>query len=560
MNSLMEQLRSLGAMRLIAIFGLSAGVAIALLFFSFNMGGGSQALLYSGLDPADSARVSEALDSAGIPYEFRGGGSSIFVARNQVDEARVRVASGGALNSGNVGYEIFDETDALGSTSFVQNMNAKRALEGELARTIQSLDVIDTARVHLVLPERRLFERDSNQPSASIVIAARGVLNAEHAGIIRNIVASAVDGLSSRDITIADTTGRLLASPEEGDGLGAVALESRRAQLEEQYRARILDIVEGVVGTGAARVQVAIDLNRESVTLSEEAYDPEGSVLRSRQRSSEESSETDGAADAVSASENLPDADEAGTGGPQSRSQSEVSNDTQEFALSRTTTTRIIEAGDIERISVAVAVDGTIQIGEDGAQTYTPRSAEEMAQITALVRSAMGFTDIEGVRQDALEVTNMRFARADTTLGTPAASGFSIGTNEIMRAAEIGVMFITALLVIFLVARPLAKNAAAGTPAMAIASAGGAPAAALEGGDGGNANPAIADQSGQAMADGGQAPQAGRRQAGPPPESGIDIAKIDGQVKASSIKQISNVVNSHPDESLSIIRSWMSDN
>lgn len=558
MNSLMQQLRSLGAMRLIAIFGLSAGVAIALLFFSFNMGGGSQALLYSGLDPADSARVSEALDSAGIPYEFRGGGSSIFVARNQVDEARVRVASGGALNSGNVGYEIFDETDALGSTSFVQNMNAKRALEGELARTIQSLDVIDTARVHLVLPERRLFERDAAQPSASIVIAARGALNAEHTGIIRNIVASAVDGLSSRDITIADTTGRLLASPEEGDGLGAVALESRRAQLEEQYRARILDLVEGVVGTGAARVQVAIDLNRESITLSEEAYDPDGAVLRSRQRSQEESRETDGAANAVSASENLPDDNAAGSDGPQSVNQTDRSDDSQEFALSRTTTTRIIEAGDIERISVAVAVDGTVQTGEDGTLTYTPRSAEEMAQITALVRSAMGFTEVVGGRQDALEVTNIRFARADTTLGTPAASGFSIGTNEIMRAAEIGVMFITALLVIFLVARPLAKNATASAPAMAIASAGGAPATALEEGQ---PTPALPDQSGQAMAanGSGNAGGAAKRASGPPPEPGIDIAKIDGQVAASSIKQISNVVNSHPDESLSIIRSWMSD-
>ncbi len=554
MNSLMEQLRSIGAMRLIAIFGLSAGLAAALLYFSFNMGGGSQALLYAGLDPSDSASVSEALDTAGIPYEFRNGGASIYVARNQVDEARVRVASGGALNSGSVGYEIFDETDALGATSFVQNMNAKRALEGELARTIQSLDIITSARVHLVLPERRLFERDAAQPSASIVISSHGELTREHSGIIRNIVASAVDGLSARDITIADTTGRLLASPEEGDGLGSIALESQRASIEEQYRRRILNLVEGVVGVGAARVQVSADLNRNSVTQSEERYDPEGSVLRSRTRSEETGREVDGAANAVSASENLPGDEAAATDGPQSVNESSTSNDAQEFALSRTTTTRVTEAGDIERLSVAVAVDGSMEIAEDGTPTYVPRTEAEMAQITALVRSAMGFTQIEDGRQDSLEVTNIRFSRADPNVGTPAASGLSLNKDDIMRAAEIGVMFLTALLVIFLVARPLAKGAASAAPAMAIAGAGGGgPRIESEG-----AHAAIADSSGQQLQQ--QSASGGGAAAMPEyVDDGIDIAKIDGQVKASSIKKVSGVVNSHPDESLSIIRTWMSE-
>ncbi|GJL96424.1 MAG: flagellar M-ring protein [Hyphobacterium sp.] len=560
MNSLMEQFRSLGAMRLIAIFGLSAGLAAALLVFSFSMGGGSQALLYGGLDPSDSAHVSEALDSAGISYEFRSGGSAIYVARNQVDEARVRVASGGALNSGSVGYEIFDETDALGATSFVQNMNAKRALEGELARTIQSLDIIDTARVHLVLPERRLFERDAAQPSASIVISARGDLTNEHSGIIRNIVASAVDGLSAREITIADTTGRLLASPDDG-GAGSAMFESARADVEERYRQRILNLVEGVVGSGAARVQVSAELNRESLSTSSEVYDPDGQVMSRRQRSEQTGRDMDGSSNAVSASENLPnDAASAGNQ-PNSVNETSSSDETVEFQNPVTRTTRIIEAGGLERLSVAVAVDGIVQTGEDGTQSYVPRTPEEMTQITALVRSAMGFTEVAGGRQDSLEVTNIRFARADPALGTPAASGFSLNKNDIMRAAEIGVMFITALLVIFLVARPMAKGAAA-APAMAIAGAG----AGVGGGnagrgalESGNAQAAIADSSGQQMSqqtsdNSGSAPT---MQA--PRDDGIDIAKIDGQVKASSIKKVSGVVNSHPDESLSIIRSWMNE-
>ena len=395
------------------------------------------------------------------------------------------------------------------------------------------------------------------EPSASIVISARGNLTPEHAGIIRNIVASAVSGLSASDITIADTSGRLLASPQEGDSLGAAALEGRRAQMEEVYRQRILDLVEGVVGTGAARVQVSLELNRNSITESQELYDPEGSVLRSRTRSSEESTETDGATNAVSASENLPEDGAAGSDGPQSARQSESSNDQQEYALSRTTTTRVTEAGQIERISVAVAVDGNVEVAEDGTASYVPRTPEEMEQIRALVRSAMGFTQVEGGRQDSLEVTNIRFARADPTLGTPAASGFSINKNDIMRAAEIGVMFITALLVIFLVARPLAKNAAGSAPALAIAGAGagGGAAAAIESG---GEQAAIADQSGRQMPqNSGAAPSAAAPEA--PRDDGIDIAKIDGQVRASSIKKVAGVVNSHPDESLSILRSWMSE-
>ena len=561
MNSLMEQFRSLGAMRLIAIFGLSAGLAAALLFFSFSMGGGSQALLYGGLDPSDSARVSEALDSAGISYEFRSGGAAIYVSRNQVDEARVRVASGGALNSGSVGYEIFDETDALGATSFVQNMNAKRALEGELARTIQSLDIIDTARVHLVLPERRLFERDAAQPSASIVISARGELTSEHSSIIRNIVASAVDGLSAREITIADTTGRLLASPEDG-GVGSAMFESARADVEERYRQRILNLVEGVVGSGAARVQVSAELNRESLSTSSEVYDPDGQVMSRRQRSEQTGRDTDGSNNAVSASENLPDDAEPAAGRASSVNETSSSDETVEFQNPVTRTTRIIEAGGLERLSVAVAVDGIVQVAEDGTQSYVQRTPEEMAQITALVRSAMGYTEVAGGRQDSLEVTNIRFARADPSLGTPAASGFSLNKNDIMRAAEIGVMFITALLVIFLVARPMAKGAAAAAPAMAIAGAGGGGGgnsgrAALESG---NAQAAIADSSGQQMSQQSSDSSSGSASMMQAPrDDGIDIAKIDGQVKASSIKKVSGVVNSHPDESLSIIRSWMNE-
>jgi flagellar M-ring protein FliF len=202
-NALLEQLSRFGVGRLIAMFGLTAGAAAALVFFTMSMNSNGQALLFSGLAPSDAAAVSERLDQAGISYELQEGGSAVYVNTNQVDEARMRVASGGALSFGSVGYEIFDETDALGTTSFVQNVNAKRALEGELARSINTLNSVTGTRVHLVLPERRLFSRDEQQPSASVVVSVRGEMSSSQIATIRNLVATAVPGLQVNRITLA---------------------------------------------------------------------------------------------------------------------------------------------------------------------------------------------------------------------------------------------------------------------------------------------------------------------------------------------------------------------
>lgn len=543
----MDQIRAMGVVRLVGLFGMIIGLVMTLAFFGLNLGGGSQALLYSSLQPSDAAAASAQLDEAGIPYEFRNGGTAIYVPRGQVDEARVRVASGGALGFGSVGYEIFDESDALGATSFVQNMNAKRALEGELARTIQSLDVVTTARVHLVLPERRLFQRDTQTPTASIVIGTRGELTAAHAGIIRNVVASAVDGMSPSDITLADTSGRLLASPVEGGALGAAAFDDRRSSFEEQMRRRVLDLVEGVVGTGAARVQVSAELNRESMTQNSQTFDPESRVVMSRQ--AEESTESDQERDnpnRVSASENLPGEDTAtGDESVSSRSASRT-NETMNYEYNRTTATRVLEAGGVERLSVAVAVDGVLTTAEDGTVQWQERSAEEMAAIAALVQRAIGYDETRG---DTVEVSNVQFARADPNLGTTAPSGFSFGKDDIMRVAEIAVMFITAILIIFMVARPLAKGAGGGAPALAAVGAGAG---------GANAQSGAHAVSGPDQKDAlPPAPDRPRVSIPAPHDDGIDISQIDGRVKASSVKKVAGIVDQHPEESMSILRSWM---
>ncbi|SDL79905.1 flagellar basal-body MS-ring/collar protein FliF [Maricaulis salignorans] len=544
MNALLDQFRAFGIGRLAAIFGLAAGVAAALVYFSGNVGAGSQSLLYSGLDPAAAASAAQLLDQANVEYEIKEGGTAIYVPRDQVDEARVRVASGGPLSGASVGYEIFDREDSFGQTSFVQNLNAKRALEGELARTIQSMAFVSAARVHLNLPERRLFARDQQAPTAAVTISTNGQLNSEQVRVIRNIVASGA-GIESNHVSLADDRGRQLAGTGGEGSAVSIMMDERQSGIEGQLRQNILDLVEGVVGVGAARVQVTAELNRQSVTESSETYDPDGAVVQSRDRRSETSIDQDGAnSNRVSASENLPDAESGAGAAAGATSNREISNDVVSYAMSSTTRTQITEAGGIERLSVAVAVDGIVETQPDGTVQWRERSQDEIDRIEALVRSAMGYVNEVGGRQDSVTVSQMEFARADPLLGTPAASGLSFSKSDIMRVAEIAVMFITALLVIFLVARPLIKGAGGSAMPAGLA---------LAGATGGGGAPRI-DNAAAPMALAGTNPSGG---AAAVADDGIDISKIDGQVKASSVKKVASIVESHPEESISILRTWL---
>lgn len=543
MNALFEQLAKFGVGRLTAILGLTIGAAAALVMFTVSMNGSREALLYSDLQPQDAATVSERLGQANIPYTLSEGGTAIYVDRQRVDEARLRVAQGGALGFGSVGYEIFDETDALGTTSFVQNINAKRALEGELARTINTVGVVNASRVHLVLPERRLFSQQTQEPSASVILTLRGEISPEQIATIRDLVATAVPGLNANRITIADDRGRLLASPSDDGTVTGAALSGHRSSLENELRDRVREVVEGVVGPGAARVVVTADLNRESITESSQTYDPNGQVRSGRETTEEFTREPAGRnTGAVTVTENLPE--EGGEADGEEPVMAETGRNlrVENFLNSSTTRTRVVEAGGVDRLSVSVVVDEVMTRAEDGTPVFTPRSEEEIARIRQLAAVAAGLNEERG---DVIEVAQLRFSRPDLNVGTPAPTGFSLNRGDILRIAEIAVLFITALLIVFMVARPLIKGAISGpAPALAGAGAGGGAQAAL---------PAQARQAAIGQSGDGQLalPDSGDT------EETIDIAHIDGQVKKSSVKKVSSLVERHPDESMAILRGWM---
>jgi flagellar M-ring protein FliF len=539
-NGILGLIVKAGPTRLFAALTIVAIAAAFLFTFVLRMGSEQNALLFAGVETREAAEITQRLEAANIPYEVRGDGSSIFVPRSRVPEARMMLSAEGLPSRGSIGYEIFDAPDALGQTQFQQNINRLRALEGELARTIASLDGIDGARVHLVLPERQLFQRDAEQPSASIVLQLRrDELTPQQVRAIRNLVASATPGLTANRVTILDETGRLLAAASTEDGANADGIDARQVAVEERIRRTVTDIVEGVVGSGNARVQVSAEMDFNRVSETSERFDPEGRVVRSTS-TAEETSVNAERSQATSAGANVPDATNTAGSASSGQANNQSSQETVNYEISRTTRTEVSEGGRIRRLSVAVAVDGvtTPGEGENAEPAYAPRSQEEMQRLTQLVRSAVGFNAERG---DTVEVVNTQFARpvAPEAAAEDAGMFSFLGDLDVMRIIEIVGTLVVSLAFVFFVLGPLVgglvrgSGVGVGGPAALPAGSGGGAVAALPGGVA--ALPAPEDDI----------------------EPAIDIAQIQGRVRASSVKKVAEVVNQHPDESVQIIRGWV---
>jgi flagellar M-ring protein FliF len=438
---------------------------------------------------------------------------------------------------GGIGYDIFDKSEALGTTSFVQNINHLRALEGELSRTIRALDRVQAARVHLVLPERPLFSRDKVEPSASIMLKVRGALEASQVRAIRHLVASAVNGLKPQRISIVDETGRLLADgANDEEAAGGIAADDRQASYERRLRQEVETIVSSVVGPGRARVQVAAEFDYNRITQTSDKFDPDGKVVRSTQTREETAATADNQGQ-VTVNNELPG--NQGNQGTPAREQSKKSEEITNYDISRTTETRVIEGGRINRISVAVLVDGAYTKNDKGENVYSERSKEDLDRIAALVRSAIGFDQRRG---DQVEVVNLRFAETPMSQMNEPTSWWSLMAftkDDIMRAIELGVMLLLGLVVLLLVVRPLVRRII--TPDKPIAA--GHDALALPG-----------------MAGAG-VPQLTDDHPMPPPTSAtskmIDIAQVQGQVHAQSVQKVGDLAERNPNETVAIVRQWL---
>ncbi|WP_084634111.1 flagellar basal-body MS-ring/collar protein FliF [Maritalea myrionectae] len=541
MNSFSAIMARMGLAR-VAAMAVTAVLMIGFFaFLIFRVSTPQMAPVYTGLSFDDSAAITKELRAMGIPFEIKGDGEAISVPRDQITNIRMQLAESGLPSRGQVGYEIFDQQNTLGATSFVQNVNHLRALEGELARTISSLARVKSARVHLVLPERELFRREAKQPSASIALEVRGALSTGEIRSVQHLIASAVDGLSPNMVSIVDNSGKLLAAGTQGDEetMLTTAIEERTLAVETRLRNRLEGLLENVVGAGRARVQVSAELDMNRLTRTSESFDPNGQVVRSAQ-TRELANEAQGPANngQVSVANELPGATQnAGENGGSSE-QSSTTEETINYEISRVTETEIIEAGALKRLSVAVVVDGVYESTPEGNATYAPRSQEEINQIRDLVNSAIGFNADRG---DQVEVVNMQFAeRPELTFEPSESSIFDFTRDDLFAAVEMAVTLLIALALVFFVMRPLIKRVLEPedqTPLLMAA----AEAAAAE-----KANAQIEESSG------------GMGKKGAAKDEWLDEVQSLGQAQVQAIEKVGTLVEENPKQASMIIRNWLS--
>ena len=542
---------------------VGAGVIAFFIYLTSRLASPEMSLLYADLDAQDSGQIIARLEQMNVPYRITENGGKILVPQDQVGRTRLVIAEEGLPSGGSIGYEIFDRSEGLGTTSFVQNINHVRALEGELARTIRSVSNVKQARVHLVLPRRELFSRDRQEPSASIVLvlgSARGV-DRQQVSAIQHLVAAAVPGLKPSMVSIIDDSGTLLA---RGATEGALDQSATRAEeMRVGYEARLVRTVEELLarslGAGNVRAQVSAEMDFDRITENAEIFDPDGQVVRSTQVVEEQASSQDEAPAGVTVGNNLPDALPDIDEGSGSQSQTSRTEETVNYEITKTVKTHIREAGLVRRLSVAVMVNGKTVPNEEGEATYEARTAEELEKITALVRSAVGFDEARG---DTIEVVEMPFVELDGSDGVVDTQFLGLTKADLMRAAELLVLGVVAMLVLLLVVRPLlgrilevdvsenAEGAAGllpdGSPQPVLTGPDGEPVPRLSS----DPQPAIASR-----VDG----DAGNYDHGVSSEIDqmIDLNQVEGRVRASSVRKIGEIIEKHPEESVAIIRSWL---
>ncbi len=366
-----------GTQRTLVLGGVAAGiVSVALVFFWSAQP--DYVVLFSGIDSEAAGAIVAELDEIGVDYNVSSSGNVIRVPSDRVGELRIRIAGKGLAGDSNLGYEIFDKTN-LGMTEFLQHVNYRRALEGELIRTIVSLGEVRNARVHLAVPEKNVFRREQEDATASVVLDLMpgAVLRSDQVRGVVALIAASVEGLSASGVTIVDSSGRELG----GGGSSELAASSEQLRVQEEVehhlQRKAMTLLEHVVGFQQAVVQVNAQLDFERVERSTESFDPASATIRSEERIS-------------------------GTGSAGDQNETVLTN----YEIDKTVERILGSVGTLQRISVAVLVNGHTETAEDGSAAYVERTAEELLTLEGVVKDAIGYTADRG---DTFEIANLRF-------------------------------------------------------------------------------------------------------------------------------------------------------
>ena len=536
MNNFVQSIKNMSPGRLASLAGVILFLISFFVYLATRLNTTEYAVLYTDLELEDAKQIVNRLETSNIKYKLEKNGTEILVPTDMVNKMRVDTAELALASKGsNVGYEIFDNTDALGSTNFVQNVNLIRALEGELARTVRSVDNIKSARVHLVLPKREMFSKEEQVPTASVVVrTVNGTLSPQSVLAIQKLIAASVPKLDVKNVAIVDSSGNLLTEDKNKELMQLNRNEELRQDLERSMAERVQKLLERSVGQGNVRAQVYLEMDFDQVVTNEEIYDPDGQVVRSEASTTNNSATTENNAP-VTVAQNIPNGDTVAQDDG-SYTQSSNTESTVNYEISKIVRNKVKNNGVITRMTTAVVIDGIYEKNEEGDIVYRPRSDEEMKKFEELVKSALGYNAERG---DMVEVTNLQFVNGQMIKPDKKVETLIMGftKDEIIRISEgIGVALV-AILVILLVIRPLINNA--------FDMSNNDSDTRLLGQNAEEDNLLLSnflDEDHEDVSD------------------MINMNKVNGRVNASSVKRINDIVEKNPDAAVNIVRGWLYQN
>ncbi len=554
-SSLLKQFLEMSRQRQIALGGAVVGLLAALFLGLGSVSRPDYAPLYQNLTLSNAGTIEATLAGAGFDVQTAADGTSVSIPREDHARARMVLAESGVPIDGDMGWELFDQQNGLAMNTFMQKVNRLRALEGELARSVQTLEGVQSARVHLVIPEREPFSRDVPTPRASVIVrAAPGrTVSRKQAISIRNLIASSVAELDLNRVTVLSTTGEtILAETNEGDS--QVTMQTRKTAIEDRLAREIQDILTARVGAGNARVRVNAELTTTREVIVENSYNPDQQVVRSTENTTESQSGTEGAGN-VGVENNLPAALGGGEDGATSRRSS--SEETVTYEIGNTRREIIKEAGELRRLSVAVLVNGVYTVdGSDVA--YSERETEELTRLSELVKSAVGF---DAGRGDLVSVDSMRFMDYSMEVSEPVSLSpmQQIARNIVPIIRGLLALAIVGLIVIFGV-RPLLRQMSepseASDPVALPAEGAESEAGLIEGA----VTPITGDMAVSPDSTLEAVPEAstvgGSDERQPEPQF-VTTTGIKGELLKSKVEHLQSMAEEQPEQVVRVLKSWL---
>ena len=529
MNRLKPLLALLGTRRLMLMGGVALALMAALALVALRGATNEMGFLFTNLDPAAAQSITEKLKAQNIPFQLSADGTSIMAPQDKLAALRMTMAADRI--GGKIGYEVLDAEEPLGVSSSRAKMNETRAIEGELSRSIETLDPVVRARVHIVMPERSMFAAETRKATAAITVKTRGRLANESVQAIRYLVAAAVPDLAAEAVTIVDQNGSLLARAGDASDASSSQADERQAAVEGRLRSEIEAMLEPIVGGGKVRAEVAATIGRDQTREDSSVFDPDKQVIghqitvESVDQNDDSSAGSRGASVAAQLPETAGQAAAQGGGNSRKSAKKDNSEDTT-FENSAVHTVTIRGSGKVTRLTVAVMIDG----GPKGIP------AAQLAKLTRLVQNAIGF---DATRGDSVVVEPMSFAAADALAGEKPGFLSMVSSDQLFGVLKLLIVAAVGLVAMRMLRMRRPEDAAL-TEAVPDQLALTARAAAGDE-DAVQRLLELKDRGGDATL----------------LDQEIALAQVDGNIKLSALKRVGDAVAARPAESASVIRQWM---